>query len=246
MTKEALSALTAFAAFVCPAFAASIQGAPVSGPDAVAAITSASYCFAHERALEVERLPPSYLVLQLHIRVGYQNTGSRPLIVPLGRERTVYTALKPGVMAVSEQPTNFPDDSYVKLMKQLPPDVSPDNPVNPANTVFTVIPAGGEMKPALDEELIFPVNHKRLFKHDPDLRGRRLYIRLQFDQQDLDPVLKASLSDRWTSFGVPWTGRLRTNTVTFDVPVTPPAAKPCVDTRVPEAFDGHLQTGNNR
>lgn len=246
MLKKPLSALTVLISSIGLAQASSIQGAPVAGPEAVATITSASYCFAHERALEVERLPPSYLVLQLHVRVAYQNAGTRPLIMPLGYQRKVYMALKPGVMAISDQRKNFPDDSEPAPMTRLPADVSPDNPVNPSNDVFTIIPAGGEMKTPFDEELNFPVNHKKLFSRDPDLRGHRLYIRLQFDQQDMDPVLKANLSDRWARFGVPWTGRLRTNTVTIDVPSAPPSAKLCVDTRVPERFDGHLQTGNNR
>ncbi len=219
---------------------------PVNGPEAVAAITGADFCFAHERALEVERMPPSYLVRHLKIRVSYRNAGTRPLIMPLAYEKTVYTALKPGVMKISPQPQNFPDDQTFVLMKDLPADVNPQSPVNPKNDVFTVIPAAAEMTPAFEEDVILPVNHKTLFRHDPDLRGHRLYVRLQFDHQELAPALEANLSDRWASFGVPWTGMTRTNTLTFDVPAVPPAAKPCVDTRVPERFDGHLQTGNNR
>lgn len=226
--------------------AAALPKAPVNGPEATAAIAGAEYCFAHERKLEVEKAPPSYLVLHLKIHVSYRNTGTRPLIMPLGREKTAYTALKPGIMKIFPQPQNFPDDQTVTLMKDLPADVNPQNPVNPHNDVFTVIPAAAEMTPAFEEEVILPVNRKNLFRHDPDLRGHRLYVRLQFDHQELEPGLEANLSDRWASFGVPWTGMTRTNTLMFDVPMTPPASKPCVDSRVPEKFDGHLQTGNNR
>lgn len=230
----------------CSLHAAGLPAAPANGPEAFARITESDYCFAHERKLEVDKLPPSYLVLHLHFQVAYRNTGTRPLIMPLGREKTVYTAFKPGVMKISPQPQNFPDDQPVTLMKNLPADVDPKSPVNPHNDVFTIIPAGSYMAPAFEEDVILPVNHKNLFRHDPDLRGHRLYLRLQFDHQELDPALEANLSDRWNSFGVPWTGMTRTNTLTFDVPATPPASKPCVDTRIPEKFDGHLQTGNNR
>lgn len=228
------------------ASAASVGGNPVTDPEAVAAITSADYCFAHTRALEYERQPPSYLVLHLHLKVAYKNNGARPLILPLGRDLTVYTALKPGIMKKTPQPSNFPDDSIVTEMKNLPADVNPENPVFPVNDVFKIIAANAWMNPAFEEDVILPVNHRTLLRHDPDLRGRRVYLRLQFDHQPIAPGLEAKLSDAWVKFGVPWTGMLRTNTLTFDVPKDPPSSKPCVDTRIPEPFDGHLQTGNNR
>ncbi len=243
--KNLIAALLPFCVS-CVMQAASLPNIPADGPEATAAITGAEFCFAHERKLDVDRTPPSYLVLNLKIRVSYRNAGPRALIVPLGREKTVYTALRPGIMKISPQPQNFPDDETFTLMKNLPADVSRDNPVRPANDVFTVIPAGGAMTPAFDEEVILPVNRKNLFKREPDLRGRRLYVRLQFDHQDLAPALEADLSDRWAKFGAPWTGMTRTNTVSFDVPKAPPASRVCVDSRVPEKFDGHLQTNNNK
>jgi hypothetical protein len=236
---------TLLAICLCANARAGLPAAPVNGPEALVTITESDYCFEHTRALEVERQPPSYLVLHLHVKVSYRNTGTRPLIMPLGHDRTLYTALRPGIMKITPQPANFPDDQTVVLMKNLPADVNPQDPSNPHNDVFTVIPAGGFMTPALEDDLLLPVNHKSLFRHDPDLRGHRVYLRLQYDHQELAPALEADLSDRWASFGVPWTGMLRTNTVTIDVPVSP-QGKPCVDTRVPEKFDGHLQTGNNR
>ena len=81
-----------------------------AAPEATAAITEWNYCFAHERALEVERLPPSYLVLNLKVHVNYRNAGARPLIMPLGRDRTLYSAIKTGNMKILPQPHNFPDD----------------------------------------------------------------------------------------------------------------------------------------
>jgi hypothetical protein len=232
---------------LCPAApAASIGRQQVAAPEAAAAITGADYCFAHTRALEYERQPPSYLVLRLHIRVAYKNPGALPLILPNQRDKTVYLALKPGIMKIAPQPKNFPDDNIITMMKMLPADVNPDNPVNPANDVFRIVPAGGLMTPGIEEDVVLPVNHKTLLRHDPDLRGHRIYVRLQFDHQELAPALDAELSDHWAKFGATWSGRTRTNTVSFDVPKDPPAAKPCVDTRIPEKFDGHLQTGNNR
>jgi hypothetical protein len=229
----------------CVAYAG-LPAAPVNGPEATATITGANFCFARSRALTPERLPPSYLVLHLKIQITYKNTGTRPLIMPLGYNRTAYLSLKPGVMKISPQPQNFPDDKSVLLMKNLPADVSPDSPVNPKNDVFTIIPPGGFMTPPIDDDIVLPVNHQTLLRHDPDLRGHRVYLRLQYDHQEIAPVLEAQLSDRWASFGVPWTGMRRTNTVTFDVPKNPGGDKMCVDTRVPEKFDGHLQSGNNR
>ena len=246
MRTHILSITSLWFSLCLAAQAASIGRAPIAGPEASAAITGADYCFAHTRALEFERQPPSYLVLHLHIKVTYKNPGVRPLILPTGRDETVYTALKPGVMKITAQPNNFPDDNMITVMKELPADVNPDNPVNPANDVFRIIPAGGLMMPGLEEDVVLPVNHKTLLHYEPDLRGHRIYVRLQFDHREIAPELDALLSDRWAKFGVPWSGRTRTNTLTFDVPKDPPAAKPCVDTRIPEKFDGHLQTGNNR
>ena len=87
-----------FSLCLCFSARAGLPAAPVNGPEASATITGASFCFAHTRALNVERQPPSYLVLHLKVRIAYKNTGSRPLIIPLGHELTAWTALKPGVM----------------------------------------------------------------------------------------------------------------------------------------------------
>src|SRR5271165_407546 len=75
---------------------ASLPNTQVPPPTAVVRITETNYCFARVRRLTPERLPPSYMVLQLKIQVAYKNPGTRALIMPLEHERTIYTALKPG------------------------------------------------------------------------------------------------------------------------------------------------------
>ena len=101
---------------ICFCAGASLQGAELRGteiaePQALARITSANYCFAHSRALEVERMPPSYLVLKLKMQVVYRNSGTRPMILPLGRELAVYTSLHPGAMKVAPQPSRSFEDT---------------------------------------------------------------------------------------------------------------------------------------
>jgi hypothetical protein len=171
--------------------------------------------------------------------VSYKNPGARPLILPLERERTVYTGLKAGArMNVFHGPLGLLEPSY-KMMKDLPADVSPDSPVDPKNDVFTVIPAGGELAPPPMEDIILPGDRQSLFRHDPDLRGHRVYLRLKFVHRQLSSALVAFLSDKWTRFGVPWTGTLMTNTVAIDVPKDPQGA-PCkdeyIDTKAPPGF----------
>ncbi len=61
-------------------------------------------------------------------------------------------------------------------MKDLPSKVSPDNPGEIRRTIiFAVIPAQGDIVAPLLEEITLPVNHKMLLRHDPDLRGHKLY-----------------------------------------------------------------------
>lgn len=180
------------------------------------------------RGLDPGRLPPAYLVLELSVRISYRNPGARPLILPLEHERTIYTALVPGSrMNIFHGPLGLLEPSY-NPMKDLPADVSPDSPVSPRNDVFTAIPAGGELTPPLMENIILPVNRKALFRHDPDLRGHRVYLRLKLKHRELAAGLEAVLSDRWTRFGVPWTGTLMTNTFAIDVPQAPQGL-PCKD-----------------
>ena len=183
------------------------------------------------RGLDPERLPPAYLVLRLRVTVSYRNAGTRPLILPMERERTIYTALKPGSMGVFKEGLGLFDPS-LKPMDDLPAGVSQDNPVDPKNNVFSVIPAGGEMTPPLVEEITLPVSRKGVFRHYPDLRGHRVYLKLRFTHRELTAALDAKLSDRWSRFGVPWTGTLTTNTVIIDVPAAPEAA-PCKDADTP-------------
>ena len=84
------------------------------------------------------------------------------------------------------------------------------------------------MTPPLTEDIVMPVDRKSLFGKDVDLRGHKVYLRLKFVHRELSAALKASLSDRWARFGVPWTGTLMTNTFVIDVPTAPQAA-PCKD-----------------
>jgi len=220
--------------FLCLAWGGTLADSPISGPAATATIAGATYCFARPRGLDPGRLPPAYLVLRLQIRVSYRNSGTRPLILPLGRDRTIYTALKPGPMILQQSPGLF--DPANKLMKDLPADVSPDSPVSPKNDVFAVIPAHGEMTPPLLEYITLPVNRKALFRTYPDLRGHRVYLRLRFAHQRLSTSLEADLSDRWAGFGAPWTGDLMTNTLIIDVPKAPQGL-PCTDSYAPADRD---------
>ncbi len=210
---------------------ATFRDSKIASPTAFASSANVEYCFARVRGLDPERLPPAYLVLRLHVAVSYRNNAGRPLILPLERERTIYTALQPGAMKVFKEGLGLFDAS-LKVMKDLPDDVSADSPVSPKNDVFTVIPAGGEMTPALLEEITLPVNRKGVFKTYPDLRGHRVYVKLRFVHRELAAALEANLSDRWSRFGVPWTGTLTTNTIMIDVPASPQAAA-CKDDYTP-------------
>jgi hypothetical protein len=214
---------------VCFGQAARPRVPAIAGPAAIATNAGVNYCFARVRGLDPERLPPAYLVLQLRVSISYRNTGTRPLILPLEHERTVYTALNPEKMSVFREHLFEP---ALKAMKILPAAVSPDSPVAPKNDVFAVIPAGGGMAPPLLEEITLPVEPKGVFKRSPDLRGKRVYIQLRLVHRELTAALKTDLSDRWTRFGVPWTGTLTTNTIAIDVPAAPQAA-PCIDKYTP-------------
>lgn len=194
--------------------------------EATAKIVEANYCFANLHGILPERLPIPPLVVQLKVQVSYHDAGNRPLIVPLDHDLAVYTSTKPGLMKVSTVL-----GPKLKPMEHLPPNVSSKSPIDPANDVFTIIPAGGQMSPALVEEITVPI-YKKSVRQSVDLRGRPLYIRLQFDHQPLSPSLEAAMSDRWTRFGTPWTGRLRTNTLLLQVPATP-SAKECIDVKEP-------------
>jgi hypothetical protein len=226
LTIARMSLLTC--AGICVGQDATLRDSGTAGLAAVATNADANYCFARVRGLDPTRQPASYIELQLRVRVSYRNAGSRPLILPLERERTIYTGLKPEGMRVLREDENLFEPT-VKAMKELPAEVSRENPVSPRNDVFTVIPAGGEMTPPLSEEMTVPVNRIGLFRRYPDLRGHRVYIKLQFAHRELSAALKADLSDRWSPFGVPWTGTLTTNTFAVDVPATPPAVAACID-----------------
>ena len=64
------------------------------------------------------------------------------MILPLERTRTIYAGLNRDELKIFKEGRNL-FEPVIKVMKDLPSDVSPDSPVNPKNDVFTVIPAGG-------------------------------------------------------------------------------------------------------
>jgi len=128
-------------------------------------------------------------------------------------------------------------------MKELPERVDPKDPFSTSNGVFELIPAAGVMIDPMTEELVVPVNHKTLIRHDPDLRGHRLYIRMSLLHQEISPELQADLSDRWTRIGVPWTGELMTNVLTLDVPRVPVASGACRDGQPNTRFGNQDSSG---
>ena len=211
-------------------FLTGISAFATSNPIATAKVLQANYCFAEIHGILPERLPIPPLVLRVRVQVAYHDSGPRPLILPLGHELTVWMSQTPGVMKILHQPGNINDGS-VKPMAYLPADVSPENPMEPKNDVFAVIPAGGDLISPWEEELTVQIYNQSIRKR-VDLRGHRIYLKLQLDHQPMAQNLEAQLSDRWNKFGVPWTGVLRTNTLTFDVPSAPEAAK-CTDTGSP-------------
>ncbi len=214
------------AVFVWIGQAKTVRDANTSGPTAVAKKAEVSYCFERVRGNDPARQPPSYLVLQLRTTISYHNPGKRPLILPLERQRTVFSGLKRGEMSEYKEHIGMFDSAF-KVMTELPADVSPDSPINPNNDVFTVIPAGGEMTPPLVEEISMPLSRKILFKRQPDFRGHTVFVKLEFLHRELSAALLANLSDRWSHFGLPWTGRVATNIIEITVPRDPPAAGLC-------------------
>jgi len=227
-----------FAVLVCCCLGGAMEGASLKSqpalPIAIATVADATYCFARVRSLRPDLLPPSVLVLRMHLQVTYGNSGERALLIPLAHDRKVYTSLAPGTMKVLRESLSLLSFGGGKMavMKHLPSDVDPDSPAVPENDVFGMIPARGDLKMKDLEEVTVPVYRNTTHYHDPDLRGHRLYLRLRMEQQELDPILEAVLSDRWANLGTPWTGKILSNTLAFDVPASPQAS-PCVDKRDP-------------
>lgn len=216
---------------------ASIAAPPPPAPapppplEAAAKIAKAEYCFAVDRQLRPERNPPPTLVARLQFDVSYRNTATRPIILPWQYERTVYTALTPGVMKPVREFLGLFTPSVVMMMR-LPANVNPLNPVDPPNDEFRVIPPGGTVNLPVIDLVTLPV-FKQSRPNKVDVRGKNLYVRLKLKQRELAPDLEAQLSDKWARFGVPWTGSLLTNTLTISVPALP-TAQDCVDTRNPQ------------
>lgn len=211
------------------------DGAPrnsgIVGPEAVATNADVNFCFARIRGLDPSHLPPAYLAIRLRVAIVYRNPGTRPVILPLERTKSIYYGLQPERMKVFREGLNV-FERVTKVMTELPPNVSPNSPVTPANNIFGVIPAGGEMTPPLLEEITIPADPKGLFTQSPNLRGHRVYVKVQYKHREISAALQADLSDRWSAFGVLWTGALTTNLIAIDVPTAPQAA-PCQDIYTP-------------
>ena len=210
-------------AFVCLGADTTRFQAP--SPEASATVAEANYCFVRKRGILSEQMPAPTLALQLKVRVSFNNPGSRPLILPIDHDRTVYIAMAPGVMKAMKKPVNLME-TKINIMSHLPADVSPASPVDPKNNVFSVVRPGGS-EPLYEEQVELPV-YRKTSRGLTDLRGKRIYFKLQLEHQAMTPALIANLSDRWSGFGVPWTGTLRTNTFVLDVPAAPQAVE-CSD-----------------
>ena len=108
------------------------------------------------------------------MKMTYHNPGSRPLIVAIDHDMKAYTSLAPGTMKLLKSPVSVSLLApSVKPMKHLPPDMNPDNPVEPENDVFRIVPPQSDITLPDLEEVTLPIYVRYQLKKYPDVRGKR-------------------------------------------------------------------------
>jgi hypothetical protein len=217
------------AVLLLAAVAAGFQQSPdAAGPVATATILNSRYCLGtpspnvpmvrrNGRLEPIELFPPDAITLRLQLSVGYRNTGTVPWILPVASQAVVLAGTDPAALAEVPQP--------ILTQGPAPSEKLPDGSEEmPSRSLFPAIPPGESLSVTNPLETVLLHIFRPSIKSEPDLRGKKIYVRLEFFSSRWTPRLLSRLAKKWKNYGTLWTESVRTEPIEINVPRTPEIA----------------------
>ena len=212
---------------VCSA-AVAFQQPDSAGPVAAASILSSRYCLGppspnlpmvrrNGRLEPIELYPPDSITLRLRMNVTYRNTASVPWILPVASQTVVLAGTEPDSLVEVPQPFLTPSPAASDKL----PDANEDAP---ARALFPSIAPGQSLSVANPLESVLLHIYTPSIRSEPDLRGKKIYVRLELLSSRWTPRLLARLAKKWKNYGNLWTESVRTEPLEIEIPRAPEIA----------------------
>jgi hypothetical protein len=201
------------------------QQSDAAGPVATATILNSRYCLGtpspnlpmvrrNGRLEPIELYPPDSITLRLQMSVAYRNPASTPWIFPVASQTVVLMGTALDSLLEAPQPFLTPSPAASDTL----PDRNEDAP---ARALFPALAPRELMNVANPLESIFLHIYTPSIRTEPDLRGKKIYVRLELLSSRWTPRLLARLAKKWKSYGNLWTDSVRTEPIEIEIPRTP-------------------------
>lgn len=162
----------------------------------------------------IELYPPDAVTLRLQMSVAIRNAATETWIVPVPNQTVVLAGTDPGALREIPQPflTQTPAAS----------DRLPDgNEEAPARSLFPTLGPGESLSVGNPLGTMLIRVFTPSIRSEPDLRGKKMYVRLELFSSQWTPRLLGRLAKKWKNYGVLWTEGVRSEQVEIDVPRMP-------------------------
>jgi len=205
--------------------AAAFQQSDSAGPSATAAILNSRYCLGapsanlpmvlrNGRLEPIELYPPDSITLRLQMRVAYRNAGSMQWILPVASQAVVLVGTAPDSLVEVPQPFLTPSPAASDRL----PDGNEDSP---APALFPSIAPGKSLNAVNPLENILLRVYTPSIRSEPDLLGKKIYVRLELLSSRWTPRLLTRLAKKWKNYGNLWTDSVRTEPLEINIPRMP-------------------------
>jgi len=167
------------------------------------------YCLGQPGGVLVwERQLPDTVTLRLQVRLVYRNAGKDPLILPLWQDPRL-------IVARNRDELERQNQSLIKFEPTIP------HLEHPSVKDFKVIPPGDAIEPLPRENIILPVHTRSSEGSKSDMLGKRIFLQLELDHLQFSNSIAHRLADEWKRLGNLWTGKVRTEPIEVNVPLSP-------------------------
>jgi len=191
-------------------------------PSVQVTVTKTTYCadepMGEPRFGSAKDHPHAAITLRLRVRLCYRNVGTVSLILPIYHEISGLIVSRVGAdrkngqnrRVIRFKPRRDP-------MDELPENLDTDVPVEP---YFAFIPPN-QVFNTYDEDVVLPVHNPRSANKQFELLGQKIHVQLKVSHSGLSPALSRTLGARWQKSGRLWIGRVLSQMIEIDIPVSP-------------------------
>jgi hypothetical protein len=185
-------------------------------PEIRMVVAKQKFCLGQPGFVSFEKQRPDTITLRLTVQLFYRNRGPRPLIVP---EEDATLILSRTLADVTRRRNQFtirfrPKRDSIVTAKEF--DLS-----NPAPPFFLVARPGEEGEASFSEYIVMRVHDPSERRAESEWLGKKVFLQLELDHLPFPKRFSQNLAAKWGEYGDLWTGKVRTEPLELDIPVSP-------------------------